>query len=385
MALNKSPETRWAWVEIDQGALRHNTRTLRSLLEPGVQMMCAVKADAYGHGAVACARVMAQAGANQFAVATVAEGAELREAGITQPILILSEPPVESIPYLLASRLMPSIMTEEFALAFGEAAAASGVPGRYHLAIDTGMNRFGVPYADALELRRAIDFHRGLSCEGCFTHFATADKLDDWDLALQAKHFMEALTSLHEAGFDCGLVHCDNTPGTILHPDLHLDMCRVGIGLYGLHAAPTTAERLELEPVMSVRARVTRVTSPAVGEGVSYGMTYRVPTKGTQIATIPLGYADGYSRVLSNRAEVLVDGRRYAQVGAICMDQCMFAIEPADARAAAAPALVAGDVVTVMGVDGDDAITADELAELIGTINYEITCHFGMRLEKLYV
>ena len=383
MALNRSPETRWAWVEIDQGALRHNVRAIRGLLQPGVQLMCAIKADAYGHGAEVCARVMAQAGADQFAVATVEEGANLRDAGIQQPILILSEPPVESIPYLLASRLMPSVMTEEFALAYGEQAAASGIPGRYHLAIDTGMNRFGVPWREALALRQAIDFHRGLVCEGTFTHFATADVPDNWDFALQAKHFMDALTELHNAGYDCGLVHCDNTPATILHPELHLDMVRAGIGLYGLHAAETTAARLELEPVMSVRARVTRTICPAVGEGVGYGMTYRVPKQGTQVATIPVGYADGYARGLSGRSEVLVDGRRLPQVGSICMDQCMFAIEP-DVRGSVLP-VGRGDVVTLMGRDGDDEVSADELAGLLGTINYEVCCGFGMRLDKVYV
>ncbi len=380
------PADRWAWVEIDLSAVKKNTRAIKGLLGRGTKLMCAVKADGYGHGAVACAKAMRAAGADQFAVATVAEGVELREAGVDAPILLLSQTPEGALDTLVEHDLMPSVFTREFALAYGERAAAAGKVGHYHLALDTGMTRIGVLPDDAIEFRHAIGFHRGLQCAGTFTHFATADTIQDWDFRLQAQRFLDAVEALRDAGHDVGLVHCDNTPATILHPELHLDMVRAGIGLYGLQPCEATAPRISLEPAMSVRARVTRAIYPAVGEGVSYGLTYRVSTPHVQIATIPLGYADGLARTLSGRMDVLVHGQRARQVGTICMDQCMFAVDTNPVRSyRRAMPVSEGDLVTIIGEDGDERITIDEMAGLRGTINYEVACDFGMRLERVYV
>ena len=380
------PQDRWAWVEIDLAALRQNTRAFQDVLAHGTQMMAVVKADGYGHGAVACAMTLQRAGVQQLAVATVDEGIELRDAGISLPILILNEPPITSVDQLVAYNLMPSVYTMEFGLAFGEASAAAGTIGSYHLAIETGMTRIGVRPEDAVELRHALDFHRGLRCAGTFTHFATADILRDWDYELQLNRFRETIAALKGAGLETGLVHCDNTPGTVLHPDSQFDMCRVGIGLYGLHPSTTTRSAIKLKPVMSVRGKITRVEYPPVGSGVGYGATYRVPKQNIQIATVPIGYADGLARTLSNRMEVLVNGYRCRQVGNICMDQFMFAVDVNTTRAyKPQPPVIYGDVVTVLGADGRDEITADEMAELRGTINYEVVCNFGQRLERVYV
>ena len=381
----RGPESRWSWVEVNLAALRRNTAAFKKRLGRGVQMMCVVKADAYGHGAVPCAKTMHAAGASQFAVATVCEGVALREAGIEWPILILSEPPVDCVRTLVEYDLMPAVYTADFALALGEAAASAGRVARYHLALDTGMTRIGVRREDAVELRRTIDFHRGLECAGTFTHFATADMLDDWDFALQLNRFTEAIEALRGAELDTGLVHCDNTPGTILHPECHFDMCRVGVGLYGLHPAETTFGQIDLEPVMSVRGRVVRVIYPNVGDGVGYGLTWRVPKKNIQVATVPIGYADGLARELSNQMDVLVDGARCRQVGNICMDQFMFAVDVNTTRSYRPTRPVEyGDVVTILGADGKERITAEEMAGLRNTINYEVVCDFGMRLEKIY-
>jgi len=287
------PEDRWAWVEVDLAALRRNAKALKAQIRPGTKMMAVIKADAYGHGAVACAKTLHSAGADQFAVATVAEGVALRQAGIVWPILILSQPPVGCVGTLVEYDLMPSVYEVDFALALGEAAAASGKVAKYHLALDTGMTRIGVRRGDVVEMRRAIDFHRGIECAGTFTHFATADVIGDWDFALQLNRFQEEVQALHDAGLETGLVHCDNTPGTILHHECQFDMCRVGIGLYGLHPAETTVPRIQLDPVMSVRALVTRAVYPEVGDGVGYGLTWRVPKRNIQVATVPIGYADG--------------------------------------------------------------------------------------------
>ena len=382
----KYPEDRWAWVEIDLDALRDNTRALRRMISRDARMMCVVKADAYGHGAVRCAKAMRSAGADQFAVATVTEGVELRESGISEPIVILSQPPMETIKRIVDYDLAPAVYEQDFALALGECAAAAGKVAPYHLAIDTGMTRIGVNWRDVIELRHSIHFHRGIRCAGTFTHFATADVPRDWDFAMQSRRFSEAVGALRDAGYETGLVHCANTPATIMHPEVHEDMCRVGIGLYGLHPAKETRREIHLRPVMSVRGRITRVERPEVGTGVSYGATYRVPKPNIQICTVPIGYADGLSRTLSGNMDVLVNGERCRQVGRICMDQFMFEVSVNNVRAyRPTRAVESGDVVTVLGNDGNEFISADDMAARRNTINYEVVCDFGLRLEKVYV
>lgn len=383
MPSSKEPATRWAWVEIDQGALRRNTRAFKNLLGYGKRLCCVVKADAYGHGAVQCAKIMHATGADMFAVATVSEGVQLREGGIKSPILVLNEPPIDACDTLLEYQIMPSVYSSEFALAYGERAVEMGCVGKYHMAIETGMNRIGVHFTDVLEFRREIDFHRGIECDGVFTHFATADDPDGWDYRLQCTRFSEAVAAMKDAGFECGIVHCSNTPASMLDHSMQFDMIRAGIGLYGLQPCEKSAPIMPLEPVMSVRARVTRTIHPAMGEGVGYGFTFRVPCARVQVCTIPVGYADGLSRTLSNKMDVLYRGQRIRQVGNICMDQCMVAIQQTPARQM--PEAEVGDLITIVGKDGDAVISMDEMARLRGTINYEVACGFGMRLEKVYI
>ena len=383
MPSSKEPATRWAWVEIDQGALRRNTRAFKNLLGYGKRLCCVVKADAYGHGAVQCAKIMHATGADMFAVATVSEGVQLREGGIKSPILVLNEPPIDACDTLLEYQIMPSVYSSEFALAYGERAVEMGCVGKYHMAIETGMNRIGVHFTDLLEFRREIDFHRGIECDGVFTHFATADDPDGWDYRLQCTRFSEAVAAMKDAGFECGIVHCSNTPASMLDHSMQFDMIRAGIGLYGLQPCEKSAPIMPLEPVMSVRARVTRTIHPAMGEGVGYGFTFRVPRARVQVCTIPVGYADGLSRTLSNKMDVLYRGQRIRQVGNICMDQCMVAIQQTPARQM--PEAEVGDLITIVGKDGDAVISMDEMARLRGTINYEVACGFGMRLEKVYI
>lgn len=383
MPSSKEPATRWAWVEIDQGALRRNTRAFKNLLGYGKRLCCVVKADAYGHGAVQCAKIMHATGADMFAVATVSEGVQLREGGIKSPILVLNEPPIDACDTLLEYQIMPSVYSSEFALAYGERAVEMGCVGKYHMAIETGMNRIGVHFTDVLEFRREIDFHRGIECDGVFTHFATADDPDGWDYRLQCTRFSEAVAAMKDAGFECGIVHCSNTPASMLDHSMQFDMIRAGIGLYGLQPCEKSAPIMPLEPVMSVRARVTRTIHPAMGEGVGYGFTFRVPRARVQVCTIPVGYADGLSRTLSNKMDVLYRGQRIRQVGNICMDQCMVAIQQTPARQM--PEAEVGDLITIVGKDGDAVISMDEMARLRGTINYEVACGFGMRPEKVYI
>lgn len=376
--------TRWAWVEIDTQALRHNVKEAKRLIGPRCQLMAVVKADAYGHGAIETARVVLDEGAKRLAVATVDEGIELRRAGITAPILILAEPPVSTVKLLVDYNLTPTVDTTEFAIALGDAADAQGKVADYHLGINTGMNRIGILPSQIIEFLRAIDFHRGIHLEGVFTHYATADEPDEWDFRQQLERFQGSVQAIREAGFDPGIVHSANSAAIIRYPEAHFDMARLGISLYGLHPSSMTWGMADLQPVMSVKARATFVKTPMVGEGVSYGLHYRTPG-GRQIVTLPLGYADGMRRELSGRCQVLIGGKRCNQVGNICMDQMMVEIPIGHSVHGVKGGAEIGDEVVLIGRQNGLEVTADMMAEQIGTINYEIVCGFGMRLPRVYV
>jgi len=368
---------RWAWTEIDLSAIERNVRTLKALTRPGTLFMAVVKADGYGHGALRVARTALSAGADRLGVATVHEAIQLRDAGISAPLQLLSEPPEASIPLLLEHRIIPAVTTREFAVALGRAALTRGIEAPYHLKVDTGMNRIGVRAEEAADFARGLADFPGLALEGVFTHFATADVPGDWEAERQFKRFMSAIESIREEGINPGIVHAANSPATILLPETHLSMVRCGIAIYGLHPAPSTRGRVELVPAMSVHARAILVKRIGMGDGVSYGLTWQAAAP-TVIATFPLGYADGVHRVLSNSMELLIGGKRCRQVGRVCMDQLMAEI-PRGLE------MRRGDEAILVGEQGGERITLDDLAEAAGTINYELACSLGMRLERLYV
>ncbi len=370
-------ERRWAWAEIDLGAISRNVATLKGLTRPGTLFMAVVKADGYGHGAVPVAKAALAAGADRLGVATVDEALKLRAAGINAPIQLLSEPPEASVAEVIANGLIPAVTTRSFAGALGRAATVAGTTSPYHLKVDTGMNRIGVRAEDAPEFSAMLAEFPGLKLEGTFTHFATADVVGDWDVTRQLQRFREAIEGMRSERVDPGIVHAANSPATILVPESHFSMVRCGIAIYGLHPAASTYRRIDLVPAMAIKARATLVKRIGMGEGVSYGLTWQAATQ-TDIATLPLGYADGVHRVLSNKMEVLGAGARLAQVGRVCMDQLMVEV-PRGVN------LVRGDEVVLVGAQGSERITMDQVAELAGTINYELACSFGMRLERIYL
>ena len=374
---------RGAWAEIDLDAIAHNTRIARRRIGPTRMLMSVVKADAYGHGAVPVAKTALANGADYLAVATVEEGVELRQAGIEAPILMLSQPPMRAIPYLLMYDIMPTVTASDFALALGEEADRHRRVAKYHLAVDTGMNRIGVFYLDVVDFVESINFHRGLQLEGTFTHFATADEETDWDFRIQLQRFNEALQLMRNARIDPGIVHCANSASIERYPEAYFDMVRQGITLYGLDPSPCLRGMENLKPAMAVKAQVSFVKEPQMGEGVSYVMTYRV-AKPVQIATVPLGYADGLRRKLSGRMKVLLQGRPCRQVGRICMDQMMIEV-PLDYTLRNRGAAEVGDEVVIIGTQGSLEVTADMMADELDTINYEITCGFGLRLPRIYL
>lgn len=377
-------DRRWAWTEIDLNAVRHNAATVKQRIGRGVRLMAVVKADAYGHGAVRCAKTALNSGAEYLGVATVDEAIELREALVNAPILVLSEPPLAAIPLLIAYKVMPSVYTPEFAIQYAEAADAYGVRAPYHLAVNTGMNRIGVRHDEVVAFMTQVSFHRALDLVGVFTHYATADAAETLDFQIQTKRFIEAVAALRAAGIDPGIVHAANTAATIRYPDVHFDMVRLGIGLYGLHPCQITRPLIDLRPAMSVHARVTDARLVPMSEGVSYGMTYRSPGS-VKICTLPVGYADGLRRGLSNRMDVIVEGKRCQQVGSICMDQCMFEVDMRiyGTKRRIDPQI--GDEVLLVGRQGDSIITLDDMAYTLDTINYELAIGFSHRMPRVYV
>jgi len=382
--LEDMPETdkRWAWAEISLTAIRHNVAITRRYLDSRTRLMAVVKADAYGHGAVQASKAMLGAGAERLAVSTVQEGVELRKAGITAPIVVLDQPAATSIPLLLAYNITPSVSEPDFAIAYGEIADLHGMMAPYHLAVNTGMNRVGVSFRDAVEFLQAVSFHRALELEGVFTHFATADCAETLDLQVQARRFLETLDSISAAGFDPGLVHAANSAATYRFPDIHFNMVRCGLSLYGIHPCEATRDRVDLRPAMSVHARIIDTHIVPVSEGVSYGYQYRSPGS-VKICTLPIGYGDGLRRCLSGNIDVIMDGRYYPQVGAICMDQCMFEVDLRNRRRLTLDPQI-GEHVPIVGEQGAAAITIDELAEKARTVPDEITVGFGQRLARVY-
>lgn len=371
------PRRRWAWAEIDLSAVAHNVRTLKALTPADCRFMAVVKANGYGHGAEQVARAALHAGATDLGVATVDEGIALRQAGIAAPVMLLSEPPVDAIGEVLEHRLIPTLFSRDFARALATAAVARGTEAAFHLKIDTGMNRIGVRAEDAPDFAASLQGMPGLRLEGTFTHFACADVPGDWEVERQLERFRHALDAMRTEGVDPGLVHAANSPATILVPQAHFDMVRCGIAIYGLHPSDDTIGRVDLRPAMSIKARTSLVKRIGMGEGVSYGMTYRAAAP-TTIATLPLGYADGVHRVLSGKMPVLVGGRRVKQVGRVCMDQLMIEV-PRDMD------VERGDEFVLVGSQSSETITMEEMAALAGTINYEIACAFGARLDHVYL
>lgn len=370
-------DRRWAWTEIDLSALAHNVAGLKALTRPGTLFMAVVKADGYGHGSVEIARAAIEAGADRLGVATVDEGIVLRRAGVTAPIHVLSEPPPTSAALVVRHDLTPALYSVTFASALSKAAVAASRTVAFHLKVNTGMNRIGVEWDGAAVFARSLAELPGIAMTGVFTHFATADIPGDWDFERQVEHFEAVIEQLRERGIDPGVVHAANSPATILHPRAHYDMVRCGVAIYGLHPCEASRGRVDLRPVMSVKARVTQVRRITMGDGVSYGLTYRASSPAL-IATLPLGYADGVRRALSGRLRVLIGGVECRQVGRVCMDQLMVELPRGlEARV--------GDECVLVGTQCAGTLSIDEQAEMLDTINYEVACGYGARLARLTV
>lgn len=362
-----------AWLEIDLKAIERNVFLMRSLVGPETMVQAVVKADGYGHGAVQVAAAALRAGAQRLGVALLEEALELRQAGIGVPIQVLSEIPPEGADDAVEQRITCTVYSAEAGEALSNAAIRQGKNAQVHMKVDTGMHRIGVRPSFFKGLLRQVAAMPGIEVEGCFTHFALADEPADGYTEQQLDMFLRLR---EEHGSQIPVWHAANSAGALFFPDSRLDMVRIGIAMYGLQPSTSQPAGVELSPALALRARLSYVQDIRKGEGVSYGLTFRA-AEDTRIGTVPLGYGDGYSRLLSNKASVLIMGVRYPIVGNICMDQLMVNIGGSPYEP--------GENVTLVGADGDETVTLEELAVIVGTINYELACMLGSRLPRVYL
>lgn len=367
-----------AWVEIDLDALAHNVRTLKNFLNPQTKLMAVVKADAYGHGAKIVAQTALDNGADCLAIATLAEGVELRQAGIEAPILILGAiNAVEDIKAVAMWQLEPTICNQDQAKVFDRTLDELGVTLSVHLKLDTGMSRLGTNWQDATDFVPLVKSLPNLQIASIYSHFSTADERDRTVMDLQHRRFQDAIGQLK--ALDClpPQLHLANSAATLCDRSTHYDLVRVGLALYGLYPAPHLSDSLKLKPVLQVKARIAQVKTIPPGEGVSYGRRF-ITDKETKIAVVGIGYADGIPRNLSNQLQAIVSGKLVSQIGSITMDQLMLNVDDVTD-------LQPGDVVTLLGQSGDLNITAEDWANKLDTISWEILCSFKHRLPRINV
>jgi alanine racemase len=371
--MNKYIGYRPTWAEVNLNNLAHNFRQIKKMLSPETRIMVCVKADAYGHGLIPVSKKLVSCGVDYLGVASIDEGIKLREGGINLPILILGLILKKDIQPVFKYNLSVTVCDEDLARALNNKAKLLGRPASVHIKVDTGMGRIGVLHQDAERLVRRIHKLKFINIEGIFTHFAFADMNREFTL-YQINLFNRLIHRLKKEGIHIPLIHSANSMGVIGYKMSHFNMVRPGLVAYGLY--PRKDLRMKLKPVLSLKTKVLFVKKLPKGYGVSYGHDY-IAGKNTTIVTIPIGYGDGYPRNLSNRAPVLIAGKRFKISGRICMDQIMVDVGGKKVKV--------GDEVVLIGSQGKNKITTEELARLCDTISYEIVCGLGSRVPRVYV
>lgn len=361
-------------IEIDLDAIQHNVTQFRRILPKDTKILVAVKANAYGHGAVPVSQAALEAGASHLGVAFVDEGIQLRQAAIKAPILLFGYTPPHAIEKAVDYDLTLTVFNEVQTELIAKAASKLGKVAKVHVKVDTGMGRLGVEPIQVFSFINQISQLTNVELEGIYTHFATADDLESPYYDLQFRQFESILQELRSRGIDIPLKHAANSAGALRMGKTETNLVRIGISLYGF--TDLYQKDIHLEPVLSLKSKISHLKKPVKGSGISYGKTYT--TTGQEwIATIPIGYADGVSRQFSNKGVALVNGVRVPFVGRVCMDQLMLDVTRA------MPASV-GDEVVFIGKQGKEKITADEISKLINTISYEIVTQLGARVPRLY-
>jgi alanine racemase len=369
--------TRWAWAEVHTGLISHNVAIVAQRTAP-IQVWAVVKANGYGHGAVQVANAALAGGATGLCVAIVDEGVALRRAGITAPILLLSEQPPELADLIVGYQLTPTVTTTRGAAVLAASAAAADQTIKVHIKVDTGMHRVGVAPNETVSLASFVSSYESLTVEGVYTHFAVADDPSHPANAEQLSSFNTVLENLSSRGINPPLVHAANSAAALANEPSRFTMVRLGIAMYGLRPGAGVADLCAgLIPAMSLKARVSAVRWVEAGEAVSYGLV-RPLTKGSLIATVPIGYADGVPRALGRtNIQVLLNGVPRTIAGTITMDQLMIDCESDSS-------VMVGDEVVLIGKQGEHSVTADDWAEALGTIGYEIVCGISPRIFRRY-
>lgn len=358
-------------VEINLTNILHNIREIKKLLSKEVKFMAVVKADAYGHGAEAVSKAM-EDDVDYLSVATISEALDLKRSHIKTPIFILSEISPADAKHVVENGLIQTVYTEDLAASLSSAARKLGKTARVHLKIDTGMGRIGVQAHDALDLIKKVSSLPKVKIEGIFTHLARAEEKNGFTRE-QLEKFKSIVSRINT---DDLILHAANSAGTIYHKDSHLDMVRIGISLYGLYPPGGDRNGISLKPALEFKTRVVYLKRVPAGTPLSYGSTY-ITGKETNIATLPVGYADGLPRALSNKGHVLISGKRYPIVGKVCMDLSLVDVGSDKVKI--------GDEVTLIGKQKGEHISADEVAGIAGTISYEIVCGIGKRVPRIYI
>jgi alanine racemase len=360
------------WAEVNLNNLEHNFKEVKSSLRKQTKVLVTVKADAYGHGLVCVAKRLTVCGVDYLGVASIDEGVKLRKSGIKTPILLLGLILKKDIPSLFTYQLTPTVCDRLMAVALDAQAAKLKKLLFLQIKVDTGMGRIGVLHNDAFKLVTSIHKLKHVVIEGIFTHFAFADINVKFTTG-QIKLFSKLVSDLQRSGIDIPLVHAANSIGLIDYQDSHFTMVRPGLVIYGLY--PKSGLSINLKPVLSLKTRVIFIKRVPPGYGISYGCTY-ITKRSTHIVTLPIGYGDGYPRNLSNLAPLLIAGRRFRISGRICMDQIMVDVGNFKPKI--------GDEVVLIGRQGKQKVTVEELADLSGTIPYEIVCGLGSRIPRVY-
>ncbi len=367
-----------AWLEINLDNYEHNIKLIKGLLCKKTLLTAVVKADAYGHGAVEISKKALESGADRLAVAVLDEAEELRKSDLPKiPILILGWTPKEQYERVIEHNLIQTVYDYQDVLALNEAAEKMNRKAKIHIKIDTGMSRLGIKPEQGIEFVKKVNELSNIIIEGIYTHFSSADENNKEFTFQQFNIFKDLISKLKESGISIPIKHAANSAAIIDMPELQMDMVRAGIISYGLWPSNEVKRKIDLKAVMSLKSRLAYVKTVEEGTPISYGRTY-VTEKKSRVGTIPLGYADGYSRLLSSDFEVIVKGKKVPIIGRICMDQFMVDLSGINS-------VEKGDVVTLLGEDNGEVITADEMAEKLSTINYEIVSSFTKRLPRVYI
>lgn len=363
------------WVEIDLDSLRKNFRAVKEKVGQNRKILAAVKADAYGHGALEISKTLQEEGVDMLGVASVDEAIELKRGGIGCPIVILSPTTIDLAPFIVENDFRSNVSNFEYAECLSRIASRMDKKAKVHIEIDTGMGRTGIRWSEALSFVRKLLGLEGIYLEGIFTHFASAEENSAYTED-QIEKFFNLLAQLEKYKIKIPLKHCANSAGVLNYPSSYLNMVRPGLVIYGLFPSPAPRS-LNITPIMSFKTRVVHIQRVPKGNSISYGRTF-FTQRNSIIATISVGYGDGYSRKLSNKGEVIIRGKRAKIVGAVCMDLTMVDCTHIEG-------VQLGDEVTLIGRDGMEELTPDEIASLIDTISYEVTSSIGPRVPRIFV